>query len=76
MSKKHNNEYEGINTMQVADQLENYLQAAMTMLVIEGQSEKTYHKSIKTVKKAIKDLRKGRPDKVFSEDALNDIYGY
>lgn len=68
------NEY-GINCMQVADQLENYLDAATTMLVIEGQSEKDHEWAIKVVKKNIKYLRKGRPDKVFSEEMLenNDL---
>ena len=69
-------EYCGINCAQIADQLENYVDAATTMLVIEGQSEEDHKWAIKVVKKNIKNLRKGRPDKVFSEEMLenNDLY--
>ena len=66
----------------MADDLENYLDIVDRYVIIDGITEEEYNESVKTVKKLIKNLRKGNGDKVFNKEryielktqgALNDI---
>jgi len=52
----------------ISDNLEQYLQAVNTYIIIEGKSVKKIDKANETIKKAIKDLRKGRYEDVFDEE--------
>lgn len=53
---------------QSADQLEEYIDAVETIIIINDKPKKKVKKAIKVVKKAIKDLREGRPEEVFNHD--------
>ena len=66
----------------MADDLENYLDIIDRYVIIDGITEEEYNESVKTVKKLIKNLRKGNGDKVFNKEryielktqgVLNDI---
>ena len=51
----------------MADNLENYLSIVDRYIIIEGLSKEEYDDAVKTVKKLIKKLRKGKGDDVFDE---------
>ena len=55
----------------IADNLEQYIQSVSTYIIIEGKSVKKIDEATEVVKKAIKDLRKGKEEKVFDEDGYN-----
>ena len=66
----------------MADDLENYLDIVDRYVIIDGITEEEYNESVKTVKKLIRNLRKGNGDKVFNKEryielktqgVLNDI---
>lgn len=57
----------------MADDLENYLHIITNYVIIEGLSEEEYNKSVKTVKKLIKKLRKGKGDDVFERDRYIEL---
>ena len=67
MSKKHNNGYDHELSKKIADSLEQFLYAVNTYIIIEGKKSKSIEKATETVEKAIKDLRKGKEEKVFDE---------
>ena len=65
-NQKRNNE--------IADHLEAYVDAVQNLFILEGKKEEDVENAIKVVTKAIKNLREGRPDKVFDEDRYNDVF--
>lgn len=60
----------------IADHLEQYISDIIELTIIDGQKVEEVEHSIKVVKKACKNLRKGRPDKVFeSEEKYLEVLG-
>jgi len=57
----------------MADNLENYLSIVDRYIIIEGLSKEEYDDAVKTVKKLIKKLRKGKGDDVFDEERYRDL---
>lgn len=51
----------------LADNLENYLNIIDRYVIIEGLPKEEYEKNVKTIKKLIKKLRKGKGDEVFNK---------
>jgi len=72
---KHDNNYDHNVSKKIADNLEQYLNSVNTYIIIEGKSVKKIDKANEVVKQAIKDLRKGREDKVFDEAGYNKYIG-
>lgn len=56
---------------EIADHLEAYIDAVENLFILEGKKESDVKASIKIIKKACKDLREGRPEKVFDEERYN-----
>ena len=52
----------------MADSLEAYLDIITSYVIIEGITKDEYDESVKTVKKLIKKLRKGKGDEVFDKE--------
>ena len=52
----------------IADSLEAYLDIITSYVIIEGITKDEYDESVKTVKKLIKKLRKGKGDEVFDKE--------
>jgi hypothetical protein len=57
---------------EVANHLEAYLDAVDSLFILEGKSEDEIKKAKKVVKKAIKNLRAGKPEKVYDADRFED----
>jgi hypothetical protein len=57
----------------MADDLENYLDIVDRYVIIDGITEEEYNESVKTVKKLIKNLRKGNGDKVFNKERYIEL---
>lgn len=57
----------------MADNLENYLSIVDRYIIIEELSKEEYDDAVKTVKKLIKKLRKGKGDDVFDEERYRDL---
>lgn len=70
--KKYLKEHGGYDkeiSYKIADQLENYLNIEETMVIINDKSTKSIKKAKKVIKQAIKDLRNGREEEVFNDEA-------
>ena len=74
MSKYHNSSsmYDQDQNNKIADQLEAYLDAVDNLIIIEGKDVDEIKKAKKKVKKAIKNLREGKPEKVFDEERFDE----
>ena len=74
MSKYHNSSsmYDQEQNNKIADQLEAYLDAVDNLIIIEGKDVDEIKKAKKKVKKAIKNLREGKPEKVFDEERFEE----
>ena len=57
----------------MADNLEAYLDTIENYVIIEGLSKDEYDKSVKTVKKLIKKLRKNKGDEVFDKERYIEL---
>ena len=57
----------------MADDLENYIDIIESYIIIEGITEEEYEESLKTVRKLIKKLRKGKGDEVFDKDRYLEL---
>ena len=57
---------------EIADHLEAYVDAVTTLFILEGKREEDVNAAIKTVKKACKNLREGKPEKVFDEERFEE----
>lgn len=57
---------------QYADNLERYLDAVNTFMIIETDVDE-YKKSVKTIKKLIKKLRQGDGDAIINQEAYDEI---
>ena len=58
----------------IADHLEAYIDASDNLFIFDGKSEEKVKKARKVILKAIKDLRRGRPDKVLNEERVEKFY--
>ena len=71
--------YDQKRNEQIADHLEAYVDDVLSLFILEGKSEKDIEDAAKIVRKAIKNLREGKPEKVFDEDRfeefIEDDYG-
>ena len=57
----------------MADNLENYLDIIDNYVIIEGITKDEYDNAVKTVKKLIKKLRKGKGDEVFDKERYREL---
>lgn len=57
---------------QIADSLEEYVDAIDSLFILVGKNKDEVKAAIKIIKKAIKNLRNGHPEKVFSDDIEDD----
>ncbi len=57
----------------MADNLENYLNIIDSYVIIEGITKDEYDDAVKTVKKLIKKLRKGKGDDVFDKERYREL---
>lgn len=53
----------------MADNFESYVDIVENYVIIEGITKEEYEWAVKTVKKMIKHLKKGKGEKVFDEKA-------
>ena len=58
--------YDQERNEELANHLEEYVNISTTLFILEGSREKDVKKAKKIVLEACENLRKGRPDKVFS----------
>lgn len=71
--KKHHHDYDDNGydhkkSLEIADQMENFLTDASMMLIFVGKKYSKVKEAKKVIKKMIKDLREGKEDKVFDEE--------
>ena len=57
----------------IADHLEMYLDDIQSLFILEGKSQEEVEKADKVVRKAIKNLREGKPEKVFNEERFEEF---
>ena len=64
--------YDQERNNEIADHLEAYLDAIDNLIIIEGKNIDEIKKAKKKVRKAIKNLREGKPEKVFDEERFEE----
>lgn len=78
MGKKYNDfdngMYDQSRNNQIADHLESYIYAIQNLLILEGKRKEDIKKSVKVIQKCIKNLRKGKPEKVFDKHRYEEMY--
>lgn len=57
----------------MADDFENYLDIIDSYVIIEGITKEEYDEAVKTVRKLIKKLRKGKGDDVFNKERYLEL---
>ena len=57
----------------MANNLEQYLELIQNYVIIEGLTKEEYDDAIKTTKKLIKKLKKGKGDKVFNKERYMEL---
>jgi hypothetical protein len=65
--------YDQAMMTKMAENLENYLDIIDNYVIIEGLSKEDYDQAVKTVKKLIKKLKKGKGDEVFDRERYIDL---
>jgi hypothetical protein len=65
--------YDQAMMTKMAENLENYLDIIDNYVIIEGLSKEDYDQAVKTVKKLIKKLKKGKGDEVFDSERYIDL---
>lgn len=73
MKGRDNMKYDKKLMNRMADDLENYIDIIESYIIIEGITEEEYEESLKTVRKLIKKLRKGKGDEVFDKDRYLEL---
>lgn len=58
---------------EIANHLSEYVDAVDNLFILEGKNKKDVEEAKKVVKKACKLLKKGKPEKVFNLDRMEDI---
>lgn len=71
--KYQSHDYDQKELETIADCLEEYLYLFDTFIIREGTNEDEYKKAVKTIKKAIKNLREGNGDAVFDSDRYEQM---
>ncbi len=66
------NMYDQERNNEIADHLEAYVDAVSTLFIIDGKKEDDVKSAIKTVRKACKNLREGKPEKVFDLERFEE----
>lgn len=56
----------------IASNLEVFVDDISTLFIFEGQKEKDIEESVKVLKKAIKHLKNGKPEKVLNMEKFED----
>lgn len=56
----------------IASNLEVFVDDISTLFIFEGQKEKDIEESVKVLKKAIKHLKNGKPEKVLNMEKFNE----
>lgn len=57
---------------EIADHLEAYVDAISSLFIIEGKKEDEIKSAVKVVRKACKNLRDGKPEKVFDLERFEE----
>ena len=57
----------------MAENLENYLDLIENYIIIKGLTKDEYDNAVKTVRKLIKKLKKGKGDDVFDEERFLEL---
>ena len=65
--------YDKARNEQLADHLENYVESITSLFILEGSDADEIKKAKKVIKKAVKNLRNGHPEKVFNEERFEDF---
>ena len=65
--------YDKVRNEQLADHLENYVESITSLFILEGSDADEIKKAKKIIKKAVKNLRNGHPEKVFNEERFEDF---
>ena len=65
--------YDKARNEQLADHLENYVESITSLFILEGSDADEIKKAKKILKKAVKNLRNGHPEKVFNEERFEDF---
>ena len=72
-NKVYNQGYDQKEMNMIADSLEMYLDHFDTFIIRDGLDEEKYKKAVKTIKKAIKNLRAGNGDDVFDHRRYEEM---
>jgi len=73
-NKKHFDQgYDQNELNRDADSLEEYLELFDAYIIRDGIDEKEYKKAIKTIRKAIKDMRAGNGDAVYDTERYQEM---
>lgn len=75
MGKYDYDGYDKKECKRIANNLETYLDTINTFVIINDKPKKEVKAAMKVVRKAIKDLREGRPDKVFNHEKYMEYEG-
>jgi hypothetical protein len=69
----YNQGYDQKELNRIADSLEEYVDHFDTFIIRDGLDEEKYKKAIKTIRKAIKNLRAGNGDDVFDRERYSEM---
>ena len=74
MAKRYNGEgmYDQERNNEIADHLDAYVDAVDNLIIIEGKDSDEIKKAKKKIRKAAKNLRDGKPEKVFDEERFEE----
>ena len=61
---------------QIADAYESYCNVIDTFIIVEGRNKQSVEDSLKVIRKAIKNLREGKPEKVFDRERYEAVMEY
>ena len=59
----------------IADHLEAYVDSIDNLFILEGKEESDIKEAKKIIRKACKNLREGKPEKVFNEERFYEVFG-
>lgn len=71
--KKYSQGYDQKEMNKQADALEEYINQFDTYIIREGTDENEYQKALKTIRKAIENLRNGNGDAVYDQERYNEM---
>ena len=75
MAKRYDGEgmYDQERNNEIADHLDAYIDAIDNLIIIEGKDTDEIKKAKKKIRKAAKNLRDGKPEKVFDEERFEEF---